>query len=181
GDIQSVTLRVIADGQGKRQCILDDYRVTTDVGFFADAAELMHTGIRADVRAIFDHDMSGKRGCVCHDDAIADQAIVRDVCLGHNQAVVDEASQHAAAGSASMNGYEFAYLVALADACFGRLAFVLQILRSKADGDEGKCLGAGADRCVTVDDAVRFESDAVAKLNVIADDAIRSNEAVVAD
>ena len=72
--------------------------------------------------------MSGKRGCVCHDDAIADQAIVRDVGLGHDQAVVADFGQHAAAGSAAVNSYEFAYFVALANACFRRFAFVLQIL-----------------------------------------------------
>ena len=52
-------LIVIADGQGKRQRIFHDDRVTTNVGFFADATKLMHAGIGADVCAIFDHDVTG--------------------------------------------------------------------------------------------------------------------------
>ncbi len=48
----------------------------------------MHTGISADVRAVFDHDVSGERRGIRHDHAVADQAVVCDVRLGHDQTIV---------------------------------------------------------------------------------------------
>src|SRR5215203_5351914 len=124
GDVKPVALRVVTDGQSKRQRIFDDDRVATDIGFFADAAELVHTGIRANVSAVLDHYMTGEGGSVCHDDAVADQAVVRDVRLGHDEAVVADSREHSAAGSSPVNGDEFAYLVTLADNCFRWFAFV---------------------------------------------------------
>src|SRR6185369_17994660 len=119
---------MIADGQRKRQRVFDDDRVTADVSLFADATKLVHTGIRADVRAILDDYMTRERGRISHDDAVANYAVVRDVGLGHDQAIVADLREHAAAGSAAMNRDELADVVALADDCFRRFAFVLQIL-----------------------------------------------------
>ena len=81
--------------------------------------------------------MARECGCIGHDHAVADQAVVSNVGLGHDQAVVADFGEHAAAGSAAVNGDEFTYLVALADVRFGGLAFVLQILRRQSDGDRG--------------------------------------------
>jgi hypothetical protein len=63
-DVQSVTLRVIADGQSKRQRVFDNNGVTADVSLFADATKLMYTGIRADVRTILDHYMTRERAAL---------------------------------------------------------------------------------------------------------------------
>ena len=38
-----------------------------------------------------------------------------------------------------------------------------------------------ADECAAIDDAVRFETHAVAEIDFIADDAVRPDETVVAD
>src|SRR5262245_57523095 len=98
----------------------------------------MHTGIGADVCAVFNHYVARERRGISHDHAVADQAIVSNVGLGHDQAVVADFGEHATAGSTAVNGDEFTYLVSLADACFGGLTFVLEILGSKSDGDERK-------------------------------------------
>src|ERR1041385_7809500 len=117
-DVETITFRVITDSQGKRQRIFDNHRVAANVSLLADTAKLMHTRISADVRAIFNTDVSGECGGVGHDDAIADDTVVRDVRLGHDQTVVAQAGQHASARRAAMNGDEFTYLVSFADACF---------------------------------------------------------------
>jgi hypothetical protein len=89
--------------------------------------------------------MTGEGGGVCHDDAIADQAVVRDVRLRHNQAIIARFSQHSAAGSTPMNRNKLAYLVSPADVRFRRFAFVLEILRSQSDGYKRKDVSAVAD------------------------------------
>jgi hypothetical protein len=78
----------------------------------------VHARIGADVGAIVYHYVSGECGCVCHDDAVAEQAIVSNVCLGHYQAIVTDFGEHASPGSAAMNGHELADLVSLADPRF---------------------------------------------------------------
>ena len=115
-DVQSVTLRMVADSQRERQRIFHDDRITTDVSLFADTTELVHAGIRADVRAILNHDMPCERGRICHNDTIADQTIVRDVRLGHDETVVTKPREHSATRSAPVNCDELANLIAFAAA-----------------------------------------------------------------
>jgi len=136
---------MVADGQRERQRIFHDDRVTADLRLFADATKLVHAGIRADVRAILDYDVTRERGRVCHDDAIADQAIVRNVGLGHDQTIVADPREHSAPGGATMNRDELADVVALANNRLRGLAFVFQILRRETDGDEWKDVRAGID------------------------------------
>src|ERR1044071_6332619 len=136
---------MIADRQSKRQRILNDDRITADISLFADATKLVHAGISADVRTIFNDDMSCQCRGVCHDHAISDQAIVCDVCLGHDQTIVASPCQHAATGGAAMNRDELAYVVARADPRFGWFTLVLQILRSETDRDERKYVRARTD------------------------------------
>src|SRR5690242_21781912 len=141
----------------------------------------MYAGVRADVRAVFDNHVAGECRRVGHDHAVADEAIVRDVGLGHDQAVVADARDHAAARGAAMNGDKLANLVACADARFGWFAFVFEILRREADRNEGKDVCLGTDRRASVDDYVRLEPHLVADYDLVADDAVRTDETVVAD
>src|SRR5688572_14636559 len=105
----------------------------------------MNTGISADVGTVFNLDVSRERRSVGHDHAVADQAVVRDVGLGHDQTIVTGFRKHSTASRAAMNGDKLANLVPFADARFGRFAFVLQILGGESDRDEWKNLCAGAD------------------------------------
>ena len=106
---------------------------------------------------------------------------MRDVCLGHDQAIVADLRQHAATGGAAMNRDELAYVVARADPCFGWFAFVLQILRSEANRNEWEYMRARANGSSSVDNAMRFETYAVAELHFITDDAVWTNKTVVPD
>ena len=49
---------------------------------------------------IFDHDMAPKRGAVGDDVTIADNAIMRDMAMHHQQILIADPSHHAAAGGA---------------------------------------------------------------------------------
>src|ERR1043166_8112872 len=154
GYVKAITLRVVADRQRKRQRIFDNDRVTTDVSLFANAAELMDTGVSTDVRAILDHDVARERRSISHDDAVADQAIVRDMRLGHDEAIVADACDHAAACGAAMNRNELTDLISCADARLRRFAFVLEILRREADRDKRKNVRLITNRSAAIDDTV---------------------------
>src|SRR5207237_293460 len=137
----------------------------------ADATELVDAGIRADVCAVCDEDVAGERGGVGHNHAVADQTIMRDVRLRHDEAVVACACERAAARSAAVNGDELAYAVAATQARLGRLASVFQILRSETDGDEREDVRLVADVCAPIKHTMAVEAHAVAKGDFVADDA----------
>src|SRR5690349_2277317 len=141
----------------------------------------MYAGIRADVRAVFDDHVTRECRRVGHDDAVADETVVRDVGLGHDQAIIAEARDHAATRSAAMNGDKLANLVARADARLRRLAFVFEILRSQTDRNEWENVCPGTDRRAAVDHDVRFKPHLVAENDFVADDAVRTDETLVAN
>ena len=74
---------MIAHGQRKWQRILHHHRVTANVRFPADAAELMYTGVSPNVRIVFNDYVTGERGRICHDHAVTEYAIVRYMSLRH--------------------------------------------------------------------------------------------------
>ena len=86
--VETVTVRVVADGEREGERVFDDDRIAADVCLAPDAAELVDAGVGADVRAVFDLDVPGERGGVRHDYPAADEAVVRDVRLRHDEAVV---------------------------------------------------------------------------------------------
>ena len=125
--------------------------------------------------------MAGERGAVRHDHAVADDAIVRDVRLGHDQTIIARLRQHAAARRAAMNGNELADAVSFADARLGRLAFVFQILRCESDRDKRKDMRALANSGAPVNDAMRFETHTVAQLHFVANYRVRADITVAAE
>src|ERR1700730_3970604 len=86
--VEPVALRVITHRERKRQCVFHDYRVAADISFATNAAELMHAGVRTDVCTVLDADMAGQPSGVSHNYVVTDQAIVRDMRLGHDETVV---------------------------------------------------------------------------------------------
>src|SRR5919201_5955820 len=76
------------DRLGKWQYILGKNTAATNVGMCADAHVLMHWAKRADRRPVFHDYMPGERGRVGHDDVIADHAIMGDVGISHDQAMI---------------------------------------------------------------------------------------------
>ncbi len=85
------------------------------------------------VGPVADGHVSGERDRVTEHAAAADGHIVRDVRIGHQQVVVADLCQQAAALGAAMNRDELADRVPVADPREGALAFVFLVLRGDAD------------------------------------------------
>ena len=126
--VEPIALCVITDSQGERQSVFDHYRIAADIGLASDTAELVYAGISADIRAIIDDHVAGQGRGVGHDYVIAEQAIMGDVRLGHQETIVASFRYSAAAGGAAMNSHEFADAIPPPDFSFSRLACELQIL-----------------------------------------------------
>ena len=80
--------------------------------------------------------MARERCGVGHDDVVTNQAIVRDVCLRHQEAIVTSASDTATAPGAAVNRDEFADAIAAADLSLSIFAGKFQILRRQANRDK---------------------------------------------
>src|SRR5678815_4611948 len=141
----------------------------------------MNTRVGTHVGAIFNNYVAGESCGIGHNYTIADETIVCDVRLGHDQTVVTNSSEHSAAGGATMNGDKLADVIAFADPRFGRFALVLQILRSKTNRDKGENVRFRTNRGVTVYYTMRLESDIVAKFNVVAYDRIGTNKTALTE
>ena len=83
---------------------------------------------RPAVCAVFDDYMTRKCGRVGHDHFVSQNAVVGDVRLGHDEAIITGFCQPSASLSAPMNGDKLADAIASANLCFGRLAREFQIL-----------------------------------------------------
>src|SRR6266481_4088871 len=99
---------MIAHGERKRQSVFHYDRITADISLAAHPAELVHARVGADVRPVSDSDMTGESRGVGHDYLVAEKAIVRDVRLRHDEAVVAGFCDPAAARRAAMNRHELA-------------------------------------------------------------------------
>ncbi len=74
-----------------------DDGVAADERVLRDAAELMDARERADRRVVADLDVAGQRRGVGEDDPASDVGVVRDVRVGHEQVVVADPRDPAAA------------------------------------------------------------------------------------
>src|SRR5438552_454129 len=106
--------------------------------------------------------------------AVTHPHIMRDVDIRHQQIVVADAGQHAAALGAAMNGHELANAVAASDARFRCLALVLQILWRHANSAIGIKNIILADRGGTFHINVGHQPRACRNLNLRSNDAVRT-------
>src|SRR5256885_14610722 len=111
----------------------------------ATPGELVHRRKSSAGGRFFDDDVSGKRGVVGHDHVVANETIVRNVGVRHEQAVTAELCESAAAGSATMDGDALANMIVVTDLEPRLLALEFQVLRLHSDRDEGKDLVIAAD------------------------------------
>ena len=84
----------------------------------------MNSTERPDRYVVGRDNMAGERDAVGENISAADDAIVRDMHLRHEQIVVADLRQSAAACGPSMDRHCLAYLIAFADLGLGGLAFV---------------------------------------------------------
>ena len=123
----------------------------------------------------------GERRGVGHDHVVADQAIVRDVCLRHEEAIVAGAGDAATARRAAVNGDEFANAIATANLSLSFFAGKLQVLRRQTNRDKRIDVCFITDARATVDHTVRIDAHAVAEFNVVANSHVRADVATVAN
>ena len=155
--------------------ILRDYAIATDEGMTADAAELVDAAERADGRPILNFDVPGEGDGVGEDDVATNDAIMRDVHVGHEPVAIADLGECAAAFGAAVDGDEFADGVAVADAGDGGFALVLLVLGGDAYGAEGIKNVVGTDDGVPIDVVVRHEASAGADFDIGTDDAVRAD------
>jgi hypothetical protein len=156
---------------------LGDDGATADVGVGSDSRELVHGRESADGGPLFDGDVSGECGGVGHDDVVADEAVVSDMCVGHDEAMTADLRELAAFDGAAMDGDVFADLVMVADLEASGFTFVGKILRAHADDGEREDAIVAAELCGSLEYDVGDEFAVLSHLNVGPDYAERSNGA----
>jgi hypothetical protein len=75
----------------------------------------MYTGVSADISSVAYHYMSSERGRIRHDYSISDKAIMRDMCLGHDQAIVSNLREHSTTCRSAMNRDKLANPISFPD------------------------------------------------------------------
>jgi hypothetical protein len=118
---------------------------------------------------------------VGHDYLVAEKAIVRDVRLRHDEAVVAGFCDPAATQRAAMYRHEFADSVAPSNFSFRRFAGKLQILWRQTNRDKREDLGFVANPGTAVDHRVAVDVHTVTQYDFIANYGIGTDAAVRAD
>src|SRR5690606_899649 len=114
----------VANRHAERDHVSGKTAAAADEGMMADAHELVHGGQTADIGVIANLAMAGERRLVGHDDAIADDAVMGDMGIGHEEAAVSDPGDPAAAVGAPAHGHALADDAVLADFQRGRPALV---------------------------------------------------------
>src|SRR4030095_11243605 len=132
-------------------------------------------------REILDHDVAAERGAVGDDVTIAEEAIMGDVALHHQEILIAHPGHHAAGRGPWIERNILADRVAIADQKLARFALIFEIVRHGTDTREGKYHIAFAERGATGNDRVRVNSTAFADPHAGADDAIRTDLDITVD
>ena len=135
----------------------------------------MNSAAGADHGPVGDDHVSADGSGVGQHDAMADGYIVCHMHVRHQKIVVAQRGDHSAASRAAVQSDKFADFVPMADARFGGLALVLQILRRGPDRGVRveHVVFADLQRALQID--VRFELRARADFHVRPDNRIGSD------
>jgi len=106
---------------------------------------------------------------------------MRDMRLGHDEAVIAGPGDPATTQGAAMNRHELANPITPANFSCGGFARKLQILRRQANRNEGKDVGFVAYPSATVNDTVAVEVHPFAQYDFIANHGIRTDPAARPD
>ena len=139
----------------------------------AETAELVHAAEGPHGGVVLDDHVPGQRGGVAEDEVVAQDTVVGDVHVGHQQVVVPDLSERPAARGAAVDGDELADAVVVADDDLAVLATELQVLRDEPQAGEGKDAVAAADADGAFDDGVGADFGLFADLDLGADHSVR--------
>ena len=124
--------------------VLNETRGTPHDAVRADAHELMHAGYPPHHRPIFNLDVARQGRQAGHDDVVAENAVVRDVGLRHDEIVRSDFSTAARCRAAVDDG-QFTNVALVADGEVARPALIAHVLGGAAQ------LGAVADAATGAD------------------------------
>jgi hypothetical protein len=141
----------------------------------------MHTGKRSDCRMVLDDYMTGKRCGIRHDDVIAKQTIMANMCIGHQEIVISDTSIAPTPNSSSMDVYIFAKNIVIADGKKRFFALEFKILRLETNRRKRVKLIGFSNSCWTLDNNVRLETTSFPDPNTRTNIAIRSYPGVISD
>src|SRR5215472_5858974 len=127
----------------------------------------MHGAKGADSGMVFHADMASQRCAIHKNRAIANEAIVCDVRVGHEHVVAADARHAAAFFCATAHGHELAKLISRANFQRNVLARKSQVLRFAADRAEGVKMILRADFRGAVYNRMRFNHAFFAELDLI--------------
>ena len=124
-DIEAMQSGAVAGGIAKWRHIFGNHRARAENRPAADANKLMDSDQTADNDIILNRHMAAEGGAIGDDITIADNAIMRDMAIHHEQVMIAHPGNHAAADRAGIERRELANLVVVADNQFARFASVL--------------------------------------------------------
>ena len=116
-----------------RHHIMDIPGHAADHGLLAHTNKLMNTGLAADNSPVLNHYMACHHGGICHDNIVAQHAVVGYMHIGHQKAVITDAGVFPFTGS-PMNGAELMDFRPVTDDSVALFPGKFQILRLLANG-----------------------------------------------
>jgi hypothetical protein len=150
------------------------------MGMPPDPAELMGSGKSTDNGIVLDHDVSGQGGIVRKNRVVSDLAIMGHVAVGQKEIIIPDRGLFIFPG-ATIDGNEFAELVAVADSAEGRLPFVFQVLGLIADDGIGVKQIFPADTCWPDEGDMIAEDISASQFDIISDDTVGADFHVLRD
>src|SRR3981189_2869347 len=130
---------------------------------------------RADLSPLLDGDVASESCRVRKNDVVADDAIMRDVGVRHDQDVAAHAGEPTAFHGATADGDEFANLVVIANFQTCRFAGVGQILRRHSDRTKWKETVVVANFRRSFDGHLRKQGAPFSQFHLWTDHAVRAN------
>ena len=132
--VHAVAVRLaLGDHARKRRHVLCNHGAGADIRVASDAAELVHGAKGSDTRVIIDVDVPGERGSIRENRVTANDAIVGNVRIGHEQIVAADPRDSASLRRAAADRRKLTKVVCISHHKFGSLAVEFQILRIPAD------------------------------------------------
>ena len=173
--VQAVMLHRMPIREAVRQHVSSNFAGHADHRVRPDPAELMHADARAEGHEITDDHMARHLHAIRDDDVIADETIVRDMHVNHEQVVAADPGQAATARRASVDRHELLEDVAITNLEVRDFALVLHVHRFSTEHRVRPEMIVAAYRGVALDDRSRLEDGARPNVDLIFDDAVWAN------
>ena len=156
-------MRAVAHGQAVRDQVGGDQGAGSEKRALTDAYALMHGTVARDTRAVADVHVARKSSRRGKDDIASEDAVVRNVAHGHDEAAVSDRCEPTASCSATAQKSILAYAAPLADDERRWFACKFEVLRLSAKRCECVYDRISANACVPMDAYMRVQPHTIAK------------------